>query len=38
MAKLGANSDADFSIHSTPPSDLIPLITADAMGTVFLRA
>jgi len=38
MEKLRENSDAEFFIHSTPPSDLIPLITADAMGTVFLRA
>jgi len=38
LAKLGANSDDEFSVHSTPPTDLIPLITVDAMGTVFLRA
>jgi len=38
MPKLGANSNEDRSIHATPPSDLLPLIRSDAMGTFFPRA
>ena len=38
LAKLGATSNEEFSIHSTPPSDLLPLIRLDAMGTAFPRA
>ncbi|XP_024626908.1 uncharacterized protein [Medicago truncatula] len=38
MAKLGANSNADYISHNTPPHDLLPLIRTDAMGTLFPRA
>lgn len=38
MAKLGANNNEDLSFHATPPSDLLPLIRNDAMGTSFPRA
>jgi len=35
MAKLGAASDIDIVIHSSPPSDLMELLRTDAMGTYF---
>jgi len=38
MAKLGANSNDDLAYHATPPSDLLPLIRSDSMGTFFPRA
>lgn len=38
LAKLGATSNEEFASHVTPPSDLLPLIRIDAMGTLFPRA
>jgi len=38
MAKLGVNSNEDLSTHATSPSDLLPLIRSDVMGTIFPRA
>jgi len=38
MAKRGANTNEDLSIHATSPSDLLPLIRNDVMGTSFPRA
>ncbi|XP_039687430.1 uncharacterized protein [Medicago truncatula] len=38
MAKLGATSNADFVIHTTPPEDLILLLRSDASGVFFPRA
>jgi ribonuclease HI len=37
LAKLGASSNASYSVHQSPPLDLISLLRSDAMGTVFLR-
>jgi len=37
MAKLGATSNEEFSVHNSPPSDLLPLIRSDAMRTAFPR-
>jgi ribonuclease HI len=38
MAKLGASSDSDFVLHLTAPQELLNLLRADAMGTLFPRA
>jgi len=38
LAKLGATSNEEFSIRSTPHPNLLPLIRLDAMGTAFPRA
>lgn len=38
MAKLGASSNSDFSVHLTPPHDLLGLLRNDAIGTFFQRA
>jgi len=38
LAKLGANSDALFEVHHAPPTDLLPLLRADAIGTFFVRS
>jgi len=38
MTKLGAASDIDIVIHSSPPTDLMGLLRTDAMGTYFPRA
>jgi hypothetical protein len=37
FAKLGASSDADFLIHTSPPEAVRDLLRNDAMGTFFLR-
>jgi ribonuclease HI len=37
MAKLGASSADDFTMHSSPPADLLPLLKTDASGTLFSR-
>lgn len=37
FAKLGANSAAGLSIHTSPPDELRPLLKIDASGTLFLR-
>jgi len=37
MAKLGASANAEFTIHTFPPEDLLPLLRTDAMGTLFMR-
>jgi len=38
MAKLGAASDDDIVIHSSPSTDLLGLIRSDAMETYFPKA
>ncbi|XP_024642131.1 uncharacterized protein [Medicago truncatula] len=38
FAKLGAISDAQFVVHQSPPTDLLPMLRADAMGTYFVRS
>ncbi|XP_024628936.1 uncharacterized protein [Medicago truncatula] len=38
FAKLGANSDVHLVVHQSPPADLLPLLRADAIGTVFIRS
>jgi ribonuclease HI len=38
FAKLGANSNEDFTIHDSSPADLLPVIKSDAMGVAFHRA
>jgi ribonuclease HI len=38
FAKLGANSDALHVVHQSPLADLLPLIRADAIGTLFVRS
>jgi len=34
MAELRASTNPDFSIHTSPPEDLLK---ANAMGTLFMR-
>jgi len=38
LAKLGATSDVKMLVHPQPSDDLRPLLRADALGTLFLRA
>jgi len=38
MAKLGAASDTNFTLHPTAPLDLLNMLRTDAMGTFFPRA
>jgi len=38
LAKLGASSDDTLLAHPQPPDDLRPLLTSDALGTLFLRS
>ncbi|MCI10857.1 hypothetical protein A2U01_0031953 [Trifolium medium] len=37
LAKLGAASEADLSIHATPPEGMLDLIRNDSSETFFLR-
>jgi ribonuclease HI len=37
MAKLGASTDGELSVHSSPPEGLIPLLSTDELGTLFIR-
>jgi ribonuclease HI len=37
MAKLGASTDDAFTIHSSPPELLLPLLRADEIGSLFVR-
>ena len=37
MAKLGASTDVDLSIHSSPPELLLPLLKTDEIGSIFIR-
>jgi len=37
MAKLGASSNIELLLHSSPPNDLMHLITTDAAGSFFSR-
>ncbi|AES60552.1 hypothetical protein MTR_1g056190 [Medicago truncatula] len=37
MAKLGATTDVDLTVYSSPPEDLLSLLLTDEMGTLFLR-
>ncbi|PNY12436.1 ribonuclease H [Trifolium pratense] len=38
MAKLGASSNVEVLIHSSPPPGLRDLLAADSLGVSFLRA
>jgi len=38
MAKLGASSDVELTIHSSPPKDLLPLLRRDELGALFIRS
>jgi ribonuclease HI len=38
MAKLGATSDIELCVHSSPPHDLLGMLRNDAMGVFFPRA
>ncbi|CAJ2677328.1 unnamed protein product [Trifolium pratense] len=38
MAKLGASSDVEVLVHSSPPPGLRDLLSADSRGVFFLRA
>jgi ribonuclease HI len=38
LAKLGASSDVKLMTHMQPPDELRPLLSIDAIGTMFLRA
>jgi len=35
MAKLGASTDVELTIHSSPPEDLLPLLRTDKLGASF---
>ncbi|CAJ2643293.1 unnamed protein product [Trifolium pratense] len=37
LAKLGASSDSDLTIHASPPEGLLDILRSDATGTFFLR-
>jgi len=37
MAKLGASTNAMFTVHTSPPQDLLPLLRADATRSFFMR-
>ncbi|XP_039686543.1 uncharacterized protein [Medicago truncatula] len=37
MAKLGASSDVELTLHSSPPEDLLPLLRTDELGVLFMR-
>jgi ribonuclease HI len=37
MAKLGASTDSELSVHSSPPEGLMPLLRTDELGTLFIR-
>jgi len=36
MAKLGALKNVEFTIHGSPPQDLLPLLKTDTMGSLFI--
>lgn len=38
MAKLGAFADDVLTVHSTPPEGLLPLLSMDELGTIFIRS
>ncbi|MCI65011.1 hypothetical protein A2U01_0086269, partial [Trifolium medium] len=37
LAKLGASSDSDITIHASPPEDFFDILWSDAAETFFLR-
>jgi hypothetical protein len=37
LAKFGASSDSDLTIHASPPEGLSDILRSDAAGTFFLR-
>ncbi|GAU28886.1 hypothetical protein TSUD_293380 [Trifolium subterraneum] len=37
LAKLGASSDSDLTIHASPPEGFVDILRSDATGTFFLR-
>lgn len=37
MAKLGASTNVEFTVHTSPPHDLLPLLRADATRPPFMR-
>ncbi|MCI78157.1 N-hydroxycinnamoyl/benzoyltransferase, partial [Trifolium medium] len=37
LAKLGASSDSDLTIHASPPEGFLDILRSDATGTFFLR-
>ncbi|KEH40988.1 hypothetical protein MTR_1g040395 [Medicago truncatula] len=37
MAKIGASADDVFTVHSSPPDLLLPLLRADEIGFLYLR-
>ena len=37
LAKLGLVQSLDFSVHSYPPVELIPLIEVDSLGSCYNR-
>ncbi|XP_024630819.1 uncharacterized protein [Medicago truncatula] len=37
MAKFGASTDVAFTVHSSPPELLIPLLRTDEIGSIFIR-
>jgi hypothetical protein len=37
LAKLGASSESDLTIHASPPEGLFDILRSDAAETFFLR-
>ncbi|PNY07026.1 ribonuclease H, partial [Trifolium pratense] len=37
LAKLGASSDSNLTIHASPPAGLLDILRNDAAGTFFLK-
>jgi len=37
MAKLGASTNVELTIHSSPPKDLLPLLRTDELRVLFIR-
>jgi hypothetical protein len=37
LAKFGASSDSDLTIHASPPEGLSDILRSDVAGTFFLR-